>query len=104
MSWNYRVIKHVTGIDSYFAIHEVYYDEHGKIEAWTEDPIELVADSKAELIEDLRCIMSDIRQPTLRESVLAKLLKGKEASQTKRRISSNKLNSKKTKNQVNKIT
>lgn len=34
MSWNYRIIATP---DSY-ALHEVYYDENGQIDGWTQEP------------------------------------------------------------------
>lgn len=35
MTWNYRVIKTIYNDEAHFAIHEVYYDEHGNISSYT---------------------------------------------------------------------
>jgi len=34
----------------YYAIHEVYYDDDGKVKGWTEEPIRILAES----LEDLK--------------------------------------------------
>ena len=38
--WNHRIIRHIdprANMDDsiYYAIHEVYYDEDGKVKGWT---------------------------------------------------------------------
>jgi hypothetical protein len=53
--WNHRIIRHIektTNMDDsiYYAIHEVYYDENGKVQGWTEEPIRILAES----LEDLK--------------------------------------------------
>jgi hypothetical protein len=38
MSWNYRVLKTADPDGTpVWAIHEVYYDEHGAVNGWTEN-------------------------------------------------------------------
>ena len=39
MSWNYRVVKKADRLGNYFEIHEVYYDDNGNPNGWTEDAI-----------------------------------------------------------------
>lgn len=53
MSWNYRIIFHDLGGDPYYALHEVHYDNDGKVIRWSENPASFVADSKEELVDSL---------------------------------------------------
>jgi len=56
MHWNHRVIRRSRpsafddSIDESFGIHEVFYEDNGKIISWTQSPIEVSGDT----IEDLR--------------------------------------------------
>lgn len=36
MSWNHRIIKTKDGEDDWYQIHEVYYDDNGEINGYTE--------------------------------------------------------------------
>lgn len=65
MSWNYRVVKK----DQYYGICEVYYDNDGKIEGWT-DFIEPVGDAPDELREDMEYMMKAFQLPVLYEKPL----------------------------------
>ncbi|MDE2888456.1 MAG: hypothetical protein OXR72_09570 [Gemmatimonadota bacterium] len=69
MSWNYRVIrKHHADTDtSTYHIHEVYYGEEREIERWTEDPVEPLGETAAELREDIRYFLQAFRLPILEE-------------------------------------
>lgn len=44
MHWNYRVILFKTALESYYAIHEVHYDDDGKPEAYAENPASVLWD------------------------------------------------------------
>jgi len=72
MTWNYRIIKHDKTKNVYFAVHEVYYDEKGSVKGWTEDPIDIVGDSKQEILNTLNHMVEDTKQPVLKESELEK--------------------------------
>ncbi|MDE2999426.1 MAG: hypothetical protein OXU79_10170 [Gemmatimonadota bacterium] len=69
MPWNYRVIrKHHADTDtSTYHIHEVYYGEEREIERWTEDPVEPLGETAAELREDIRYFLQAFRLPILEE-------------------------------------
>lgn len=43
-TWNYRVLyfENANPEESHHAIHKVYYDDDGKPEAYTENPVDLV--------------------------------------------------------------
>jgi len=49
MSWNHRVMKHHDCGETWYGIHEVFYDEEGKVENCTYD-----ADITGESLEDLK--------------------------------------------------
>ncbi|OQA28853.1 MAG: hypothetical protein BWY57_03439 [Betaproteobacteria bacterium ADurb.Bin341] len=54
MSWNYRVIRHAApNGEEYYGLHEIYYDQHGKIELWCETPV-AVGNDLDDLIGELR--------------------------------------------------
>lgn len=77
MTWNYRIIKHDIKTPTYFAIHEVYYDDRGNIDNWTEAPIEIIGESKLDIIKNLKLIARDTEQPVLKESELLKSIQMK---------------------------
>jgi len=60
MTWNYRIIHHNED-ESYYGLHEVYYDENGAIDGWTEDAL-IVGDTKDEILETLAMMKSDIEK------------------------------------------
>jgi hypothetical protein len=74
--WNYRVIRKdedKTGTASY-QIHEVYYQENGVIDGWTEMPVQPCGNTCEELREDIRFFLKAFQRPVL----AAKEIDGKE--------------------------
>jgi hypothetical protein len=74
--WNYRVIRKdedKAGTASY-QIHEVYYQENGVIDGWTETPVHPCGDTREELREDIRFFLKAFQRPVLE----AKEMDGKE--------------------------
>jgi hypothetical protein len=69
MSWNYRIIATASKLNSYheYSIHEVYYDENGIINSWTENSVGAHGDSKQELQEDLQRMLKASTLPVLKE-------------------------------------
>ena len=67
-SWNYRVIRSVEGGEPVYKIHEVYYDDNGHIEAWTEEPVLPYGEDLHELREDIHYFLQAFRQPVLEVS------------------------------------
>ena len=68
MSWNYRVIRKDTGHSEepyYYQIHEVYYDEDGEVESWSEDPIKPGGTDLPELGGDLGYMVTALSKPAL---------------------------------------
>ena len=70
MSWNYRIIHHDTVSHPYFAMHEVYYDEHGKIGGWTAEPVDVSAEHNADIVLMLKQMLTDSIVNVLIESEL----------------------------------
>lgn len=68
--WNHRIIRHVesrTHMDDsiYYAIHEVYYDENGKVNGWTEEPIRIMEESLEDLKVTLQRLLESFDNPVL---------------------------------------
>jgi len=59
MTWNYRVIKETVHGETTYWVHEVYYNEAGEIESWTEAPVGANGETLAELREDLETMLHD---------------------------------------------
>lgn len=72
MSWNYRLIRHRSrrnGIDeTWYGLHEVYYDKKGKMNLWAPDP-EVQGESPKEVVATLAAMLRDATKdvPILRE-------------------------------------
>ena len=75
MTWNYRIIEHDTEKRSYFAIHEVFYNNKGKITSFTENPIDIVGESEVDIKSILKQMNFDTVTPTLKESEILESLK-----------------------------
>ena len=69
MTRDYRVVrKRHTETDTVtFQIHEVYYGEDREIAHWTEDPVEPLGETEAELREDIGYFLQAFRFPILEE-------------------------------------
>lgn len=57
-TWNYRIIKRTydtpVGPETQYELVEAYYNDKHKLEAYTKEPIRLVADTAMNLMEKLR--------------------------------------------------
>ena len=72
--WNTRIIKHnIKGFynngveynETYYGVHEVYYDKQGKPIMWTENPIRLTFQDKEEFEILLKQILDANSRPVL---------------------------------------
>lgn len=71
-TWNYRVLKKTdqkTG-ETIYAIHEVYYDDAGKPETCTENPVAPAGESLAELKRDMDHYLLALHKTVLEYSKL----------------------------------
>ena len=71
MSWNYRIVYHKAEFienipdltwDEYLAIHEVYYDDKGKIEFISREPDGIVGEDSLSSIKDILEKMTEALQ------------------------------------------
>lgn len=76
MTWNYRIIHHDSQKHPYFAVHEVFYNEHGDITNWTTEPINITGESRQEVIATIKQMLADTETEALAESQLEKTLHG----------------------------
>jgi hypothetical protein len=58
----------------YYAIHEVYYDEDGKVNGWTEEPIRILAESLEDLKFTLERLVECFDKPVLDEETKEPIL------------------------------
>lgn len=68
-NWNYRVIRKrcaKTGMVT-LQIHEVYYAEDGSVDCWTQQPVEPLGTSEAQLRNDVHAFLAAFRKPILEE-------------------------------------
>lgn len=77
MTWNHRVMRHVELLDGeevpntvWYAVHEVYYDEHGNIDGWTQEPayptfFPNIDDEQHSLKDDIARFMRACDKPVL---------------------------------------
>jgi hypothetical protein len=74
--WNHRVVNkyHEENDTHTYHIHEVYYNENGSIEGWTESAMEPFGETPSELREDIRHFIKAFQKPIL----IAKIKDGKE--------------------------
>jgi hypothetical protein len=71
-TWNYRVIRktcQITG-DPTYQIHEVYYRDDGTIDCWTQEPVEPLGVSEAQLRNDVHAFLAAFRLPVLEQRYL----------------------------------
>ncbi len=65
--WNYRVVYRSGEEECPYRIHEVYYDDNGRPEAWTENAVTPMGESLGELRNDCRYFLDAFRLPVLEE-------------------------------------
>lgn len=65
MTWNYRVVRRKTEAETFYQIHEAYYNKKGKVTAITEDGIALGSDDVAGLIRTLPWYIEALLRPVI---------------------------------------
>ena len=63
--WNYRILKHNDKTGTWFGLHEVYYNEDGSINSYTQDAIAF-GDSPQEVRNVLRQMLDDAESRSVR--------------------------------------
>lgn len=71
MSWNHRVIRRNNSPSRdpewTYQIHEVYYNDDGSIESWTENPVAPMGENPIELQSEIRYFSEALNKPVLEE-------------------------------------
>jgi len=62
MMWNNRIVKHEKDDTTWHSVHEVFYDENGGINGYTEDPITILGETAEDIKSQLEMIMKDIEK------------------------------------------
>lgn len=65
MTWNHRVILHRHERGDYFEVHEVYYNDAGVPDSWTQEPVSIVSESLADMREELLMMLQALDTPIL---------------------------------------
>lgn len=66
MNWNYRIVRHVDKDEKWYAIHEVYYNEKGKIFAISSEPIAPAGDNIKEINKDFSLMKRAFQKPVIK--------------------------------------
>lgn len=64
MHWNHRVMRSTRDGETWYGIHEVYY-EQGDVTLWTLDPVEVASESLDGLRDTLNHMLAALDKPTL---------------------------------------
>jgi hypothetical protein len=67
MTWNHRVFKNDSQFDVY-DIREVFYDENGKPDGYTMEPVYPAGNTIGELREELERMLKALKRPVLSEA------------------------------------
>ena len=81
MTWDYRILVR----NGEYAIYEVYYDESGHIEAFTDIPAYPTGDSTEALREDLEHYQRALKHPVLDYDEVSKQTSGFQTSRKGRK-------------------
>lgn len=80
--WNYRYVKVMVPYDelddnlnktgkirheTYYELHEVYYDRNDKIWSWSEEPMRVTPNDGEDLLEFIRCLLDASMKKVLTE-------------------------------------
>ena len=60
--WNNRIVKHEKDDTVWYAVHEVFYNDNGGINGYTEDPITILGETVEDVKSQLEMITKDIEK------------------------------------------
>lgn len=64
--WNYRIMKKLNDSNEYeFGIYEVYYDENGNINGWTDNSLTPTCSSEEDLLHEFEMMKQAFAKETL---------------------------------------
>ena len=62
--WNYRVMRHSDAFGrEHFIIHETYYDDNGNVTGWTEEPSEVLSETRDGIRDELERMLRALDYP-----------------------------------------
>ena len=64
-TWNYRLMRRDHSGDETLAVHEVFYDDDGKVEGWTEAPCHPMGATPVGLLDDFQQMLEAFDAPIL---------------------------------------
>ncbi len=65
MTWDYRIIRHLSANDDWFAVHEVHYDAAVNPVGATERPVAPQGATLDEVLKDIELMRAAADKPTL---------------------------------------
>lgn len=65
MTWNYRIVRERNEHGDTFALHEVYYNQRGKITAFSQHEIAPFGETLPELLADVKHMLEAWERPVL---------------------------------------
>jgi hypothetical protein len=65
MSWNYRVMRKTVDGETSWGVHEVFYDDDGRVTGWTPEPVAVAGDSLEEIQQQLARMAEAAERPPL---------------------------------------
>ena len=70
--WNYRIVRSYPANkeEAWYSIREVYYDNNGKVNGWTENAIAPESNTIEGLLETLQLMLNCLDKPVLDEANL----------------------------------
>ncbi|MCU0352036.1 MAG: hypothetical protein MUF43_14600 [Flavobacterium sp.] len=64
--WNYRIMKKENDKGQFnFGIYEIFYDDNGKVNSYSENSLTPVCDSEEDLKEEMKIMMEAFEKETL---------------------------------------
>lgn len=64
-TWNYRIVRERTEHGYTFALHEVYYNQRGKITSWSAREMSPFGETLPELLADIKHMLEAWEYPVL---------------------------------------
>ena len=71
MKWDNRIVKHQKSeYHTWYAIHEVFYDNDGQVQSYSEEPLKIIGEDIHEVKSQLKRIVEDIEKDVLDASTV----------------------------------
>jgi len=64
VTWNYRIIRTEDRGETWYAVHEVFYNVQGA-DLWTENPVRVIGETTDDIYSTLARMMKALSRPVL---------------------------------------